>query len=64
MVTLLFAYINYRGAEETGKAETIVTVIKIIIIAVFCLSGVWAIVFHTENWQQSFSSIKNFVPNG
>lgn len=30
-----FAYINYRGAEETGKAGVVVTGIKIVILGVY-----------------------------
>jgi len=43
IVTLLFAYINFRGAKETGQAETLVTIIKIIVIALFIGFGCVAI---------------------
>jgi len=43
IVTLLFAYINFRGAKETGQAETVVTIIKIIVIALFIGFGCVAI---------------------
>ena len=42
-VTLLFAYINFRGAKETGQIETLVTVIKIVVIALFIGFGLVAI---------------------
>jgi amino acid transporter/nucleotide-binding universal stress UspA family protein len=64
LITLIFSYINYRGAEETGRAETIVTVIKIIIITLFCITGLWSIVFRPENVQGNFSDFKSFLPNG
>ena len=35
LVVTLFTYINYRGAEETGLAGTVVTVLKMLIIAAF-----------------------------
>lgn len=43
IVTLLFAYINFRGAKETGQAETVVTIIKMIIIVLFIGFGCVAI---------------------
>jgi len=43
IVTLLFAYINFRGAKETGQAETVVTIIKMIVIALFIGFGLVAI---------------------
>jgi len=43
LVTMLFAYINFRGAKETGQAETLVTIIKIIVIAMFIGFGCVAI---------------------
>jgi amino acid transporter len=39
IVVLTFAYINYRGAKETGKAGNIVTVLKIVILMIFVLLG-------------------------
>lgn len=35
-----FAYINYRGAEETGKAGVIVTGIRVIILGLFIGFGI------------------------
>ena len=43
IVTLLFAYINFRGAKETGQAETVVTMIKMIVIVLFIVFGCVAI---------------------
>jgi amino acid transporter/nucleotide-binding universal stress UspA family protein len=42
IATLLFVYINYRGAKETGQAETLVTVLKIIVISLFIGFGAFA----------------------
>lgn len=58
-----FAYINYRGAEETGKAGVIVTAIKVIILGVFVLFGILATV-STPTWPQKFLSNPEFAPNG
>jgi amino acid transporter/nucleotide-binding universal stress UspA family protein len=38
-VALLFAYINYRGASETGKIGNLVTLTKIVILAIFVALG-------------------------
>lgn len=43
LVTMLFTYINFRGAEETGLAETAVTVLKMVVIGLFLGFGLWAI---------------------
>ncbi len=40
--TLLFVYINYRGAKETGQAESLVTILKIVVIALFIGFGLFA----------------------
>jgi len=39
MVVIIFSWINYRGAKETGKAGNIVTVLKILILLFFILLG-------------------------
>lgn len=38
-IVLIFVYINYRGASETGLAGNIVTVAKIVVIGIFCFFG-------------------------
>jgi len=58
-----FAYINYRGAEETGKAGVVVTVIKVVILGVFVVFGGLA-TFSTPTWPQKFLSNPSFMPNG
>ena len=40
-VVAVFAYINYRGASETGGAGNVVTLSKIVVLAVFIGFGVW-----------------------
>jgi amino acid transporter len=55
-----FAYINYRGASETGKAGSVVTIGKVAIIGAFIAAGLWAMV-HRPNWQGSFTP---FLTNG
>jgi amino acid transporter/nucleotide-binding universal stress UspA family protein len=59
----LFSYINYRGAEETGKAGVVVTTIKVAILAVFVAFGLLA-TFNTPDWPAKFLSNPDFAPNG
>jgi amino acid transporter/nucleotide-binding universal stress UspA family protein len=39
LIVILFTYINFRGAKETGKAGNIATVLKISILFLFVLLG-------------------------
>jgi len=63
LMVSLFAYINYRGAEETGKAGVIVTGIKVIILGVFVAFGILATI-NTPNWPTKFLGHPSFAPNG
>lgn len=58
-----FAYINYRGAEETGKAGVVVTGIKVVILGVFIAFGIWATA-QQPNWPSKFLDSPGFLPNG
>ena len=58
-----FAYINYRGAEETGKAGVIVTGIKIVILGLFVGFGIWA-TLQQPNWPGKFLDSPEFAPGG
>ena len=60
MFAILFAYINYRGASETGKIGNLVTVAKIIILLIFIGFGLELIV-RQGDWRTTFSP---FLPNG
>ena len=42
LICLLFLWINHRGSSETGKAGNIITVAKIVVIAVFIAAGLVA----------------------
>lgn len=39
-VCLLFIYVNYRGSSETGRVGSIISVTKIIVIAIFLAFGI------------------------
>jgi basic amino acid/polyamine antiporter, APA family len=59
-IAILFAYINYRGASETGKIGNLVTIVKIIILIIFIGFGLELIV-RQGDWRTTFSP---FLPNG
>jgi len=63
LMVSLFAYINYRGAEETGKAGVVVTGIKMAILAIFVAFGLLATA-HTPDWPQKFVAHPSFAPHG
>lgn len=60
IIILVFLGINFRGVSETGLAGNIVTVLKIVILGFFILSGLWAI----YNNPEFLSKFENFAPNG
>jgi amino acid transporter/nucleotide-binding universal stress UspA family protein len=51
LVVVMFAYINYRGAKETGKAGNVVTVLKVLILLVFVLFGAKIIVAQPHRFE-------------
>ncbi|MFQ6037027.1 MAG: amino acid permease [Candidatus Aminicenantales bacterium] len=63
VVILIFVYINYRGAKETGQAESLVTILKIIVIALFIGFGCVAMFAGKtpEPWSEHF---KGFFQRG
>lgn len=63
VIIVAFAYINYRGAEETGSAEIVVVVIKLVILGLFILFGAMA-TFSTPTWPAKFLSRPSFAPAG
>lgn len=56
----LFTYINYRGASETGKIGNLVTIAKVIILAVLVIFGLRALVMRAD-WTSEFTP---FMPEG
>ncbi|OKY77108.1 MAG: Amino acid transporter fused to UspA-like domain [Candidatus Methanohalarchaeum thermophilum] len=57
---VLFTYINYRGAKETGLAGNIVTLIKVTVIVLFIIAGLGAYL-GTPNPAADF---RPFLPKG
>ena len=44
LIVILFAFINFRGASETGLVGNIVTIAKVIILGIFILFGLAAMI--------------------
>jgi len=59
-VIFVFMWINFRGVSETGRAENIVTVGKIIILAIFVLSGLWLVMQDPSR----VANLQPFMPKG
>jgi amino acid transporter/nucleotide-binding universal stress UspA family protein len=57
---ILFAYINFRGASETGKIGNLVTIAKIIILMIFVGFGLELILRRGD----LFTTLQPFTPNG
>jgi amino acid transporter len=60
LVALLFAYVNFRGASETGKVGNIVTTAKIIVLAIFVIFGL-NLLLKRPDWREAFLP---FMPHG
>lgn len=60
-IIILFTYINYRGASETGTVGNVVTIAKVIILALFVVFGIVAML-NSDNWSDRFTD--SFLPNG
>lgn len=59
-IAIFFAYINFRGASETGKIGNLVTIAKIIILLIFIGFGV-ELIIRQGDWRTTFSP---FLPHG
>jgi amino acid transporter/nucleotide-binding universal stress UspA family protein len=59
-IAVVFAYINYRGASETGRIGNLVTMAKIAILLVFIGFGL-EMTFSNPDWQSHFEP---FMANG
>lgn len=60
LIAVVFAYINFRGASETGKIGNLVTIGKIVILAIFVGFGL-EVVLKRNDWQEAFTP---FFANG
>src|SRR5829696_2391602 len=62
-VIAVFTFINIKGASETGKVGTIITVVQLIAITSIIIAGFWAMSSShpNNNWQSNFT---DFLPMG
>ncbi|MBN1283842.1 MAG: amino acid permease [Anaerolineae bacterium] len=61
IIVILFTYLNYLGASETGTVGNVITIAKVIILGAFVVFGIAAL-GNTPNWQSRFT--EGFLPNG
>jgi amino acid transporter/nucleotide-binding universal stress UspA family protein len=54
LVVIIFSWINYRGAKETGKAGNVVTVLKILILLFFVILGSKIIIAEPQRFTHFF----------
>lgn len=60
VIAVIFAYINFRGASETGKIGNLVTMTKIAILTIFIAFGI-ELMLRRGDWVAAFHP---FMPNG
>ena len=60
-VVVAFTFINIKGASETGKVGTIITLVQLVAITSIIITGLWAMSSHPNDWQANFS---DFIPMG
>lgn len=60
LIALLFFYINFRGASETGAAGAFVTLGKVLVILLFVGGGLWVLLRNPER----LATFQPFAPNG
>nr|NIP58479.1 amino acid permease [Gemmatimonadota bacterium]NIT87508.1 amino acid permease [Gemmatimonadota bacterium]NIU31377.1 amino acid permease [Gemmatimonadota bacterium]NIU36054.1 amino acid permease [Gemmatimonadota bacterium]NIV61729.1 amino acid permease [Gemmatimonadota bacterium] len=58
---LLFAYINFRGAKETGLAGNVVTLLKVTVIVIFVVAGLASIAGEPV---ETVGKFEPFLPRG
>ena len=62
LVVVLFLYINFRGASETGAVGNIITIFKIVVLGALVVFGVMALQ-NMPNWVTEFQGL-NALPHG
>src|SRR5215204_570688 len=62
VVVVVFTFINVKGASETGKVGTVITLVQLGTIISIIIAGLWVMSSHpNNNWQSNFS---DFLPMG
>ncbi len=60
LVAILFGYVNFRGASETGKWGSFITILKVVILGIFIVSGL-IVIFKNPDWATKYEP---FWPTG
>jgi basic amino acid/polyamine antiporter, APA family len=60
LACVIFAYVNFRGASETGKLGSIATMAKVFIICLFIAFGI-GVIAQKSGWRVEFTP---FLPTG
>ncbi len=60
LAALLFIFINYRGASETGKIGALVTLGQTLFMLIIGVMGVWVAINHPDR----VSNFADFMPHG
>ncbi len=63
LVILLFLWINFRGASETGSVGNVITIFKIIVLLALVFFGVKAMI-NMPNWADNFLRDPSPLPRG
>ena len=60
VIVIVFSFINYRGAKETGRAGNVITIFKILILLLFVVLGLGVIIKEPVR----FGQFVPFFPKG
>jgi amino acid transporter/nucleotide-binding universal stress UspA family protein len=60
IIAFIFAYVNFRGASETGKVGNLITITKIVILMIFIGFGL-NLLINRPDWKAAFTP---FLPHG
>ncbi|HEX7142871.1 MAG TPA: amino acid permease [Nitrososphaeraceae archaeon] len=61
-VVVAFTFINIKGASETGKVGTVITLVQLGTIVSIIIAGLWTMSSHpNDDWQSNFT---DFLPMG
>ncbi len=62
-VVILFLYINFRGASETGTVGNVITIFKIVVLGALVVFGIMAM-SNMPNWADEFMNRPSPLPMG
>ena len=53
-VVVVFVFINIKGASETGKVGTVITMVQLVTTISIIMAGLWAMSYHPNDWHSFF----------